>query len=36
VLKFFWKRAAKKWPHIREEILDEFFSYFEEEKEEKP
>ena len=36
VLKFFWKRADKKWPHIREEILDEFFFYFEEEKEEKP
>lgn len=24
VLKFFWKRAAKKWPHIAEEILDEY------------
>ncbi len=22
VLKFFWKRAAKKWPHISEEILE--------------
>lgn len=24
VLKFFWLRAAKKWPHIAEEILDEY------------
>lgn len=32
VLKFFWKRAAKKWPHISEEILDEYSFYFEEEK----
>lgn len=24
VLKFFWKRAAKKWPHIAEEILAEY------------
>lgn len=24
VLKFFWTRAAKKWPHISEEILDEY------------
>lgn len=24
VLKFFWKRAAKKWPHIAEEILDDY------------
>lgn len=24
VLKFFWKRAAKKWPHIAAEILDEW------------
>lgn len=24
VLKYFWKRAAKKWPHIAEEILDEY------------
>lgn len=24
VLKFFWKRAAKKWPHISEEILNEY------------
>ncbi len=24
VLKHFWKRAAKKWPHIAEEILDEY------------
>lgn len=28
VLKFFWKRAAKKWPHIAEEILDEYGDYF--------
>jgi len=32
VLKFFWLRAAKKWPHISEEILDEFNFYFPEEK----
>lgn len=24
VLKFFWKRAAKKWPHISDEILDDY------------
>ena len=24
VLKHFWKRAAKKWPHIATEILDEY------------
>ncbi len=24
VLKFFWKRAAKKWPHISDEILYEY------------
>lgn len=24
VLKYFWKRAAKKWPHISKEILDEY------------
>ncbi len=24
ILKYFWKRAAKKWPHIAEEILDEY------------
>ncbi len=24
VLKYFWKKAAKKWPHIAEEILDEY------------
>ena len=24
VLKFFWKRAAKKWPHIAAEILDDY------------
>jgi len=24
VLKYFWKRAAKKWPHIAEEILGEY------------
>lgn len=23
-LRFFWKRAASKWPHIAEEILDEY------------
>jgi len=23
-LKFFWKRAAAKWPHISKEILDEY------------
>lgn len=28
-LKFFWKRAAKKWPHIREEILDDYEWEFE-------
>lgn len=28
VLKFFWKRAAKKWPHIADEILDEYNIYF--------
>lgn len=28
VLKFFWKRAAKKWPHISKEILDEYDFYF--------
>lgn len=28
VLKFFWKRAAKKWPHVSEEILDKFGDYF--------
>jgi hypothetical protein len=22
--KFFWKKAAKKWPHIKDEILDEW------------
>jgi hypothetical protein len=27
-LKYFWKRAAKKWPHISEEILDEWSMYF--------
>lgn len=30
VLKYFWKRAARKWPHIAEEILDEYDFYFEE------
>ena len=30
VLKYFWKRAAKKWPHISAEILDEYSFYFEE------
>jgi len=24
VLNYFWKRAAAKWPHIAEEILDEY------------
>ncbi len=24
VLRFFWLRAATKWPHISEEILDEY------------
>ncbi len=24
VLRFFWNRAASKWPHISEEILDEY------------
>ncbi len=24
VLKYFWKRAAKKWPHIKEEILNDY------------
>src|SRR5690349_16514927 len=24
ILKFFWKRAAKKWPHISKEILAEY------------
>lgn len=23
-LKFFWKRTAKKWPHIKKEIMDEY------------
>lgn len=30
VLKYFWKRAAKKWPHIAEEILDEYEFIFDE------
>jgi hypothetical protein len=30
VLKYFWKRAAKKWPHIAEEILDKYGVYFDE------
>jgi len=25
VLKYFWKRAAAKWPHISKEILDEYY-----------
>lgn len=29
VLKHFWLKAAEKWPHIREEILDEYEDYFE-------
>ena len=24
VLKHFWRKAAKKWPHVAEEILDEY------------
>ncbi len=24
VLKYFWKRAAKKWPQVSKEILDEY------------
>lgn len=32
VLKRVWLRAAKKWPHIREEIMDEYYMYFGEEK----
>lgn len=32
VLKYFWKRAAKKWPHIADEILDEYDFYFGENK----
>ena len=32
VFKYFWKRAAKKWPHIAEEILDEYDIYFEDTK----
>lgn len=28
VLKYFWKRAAKKWPQVAEEILDEFYWTF--------
>ncbi len=31
VLKFFWKRAAKKWPQVAEEILDEWDLYFDQE-----
>lgn len=27
VLKYFWRRAAKKWPHIKNEILDEYYVY---------
>lgn len=30
ILKYFWKRAAKKWSHIAEEILDEYEWTFEE------
>lgn len=32
VLKYFWKRAAKKWPHISEEILADFKWEFEDTK----
>lgn len=28
ILSYFWKRAAKNWPHISEEILDEYDIYF--------
>lgn len=28
VLKYFWKRAAAKWPHISKEILDEYYWAF--------
>jgi hypothetical protein len=28
ILKYFWNKAAKKWPHIAEEILDEYEFYF--------
>lgn len=28
VFKYFWIKAAKKWPHIRDEILAEFSWYF--------
>lgn len=28
VLKHFWLKAADKWPHVKEEILDEFRWYF--------
>jgi hypothetical protein len=31
VLKYFWKRAAKKWPHISKEILNEYYWTFNEE-----
>ena len=27
-LKRFWLKAAEKWPHIKDEILDEYDSYF--------
>lgn len=30
VLKYFWKRAAEKWPHISVEILDEYNWVFDE------
>ena len=28
ILKHFWLKAANKWPHIKEEIMDEYDSYF--------
>lgn len=29
ILKYFWLKAAKKWPQVRDEILDEYEDYFE-------
>lgn len=31
VLKYFWKRAAKKWSHISKEILDDYYWTLDEE-----
>lgn len=28
ILRYFWVKAASKWPHIKEEILDEYETYF--------